>query len=85
MKKYVVRIVEPSSKPALPKAGPVQKLKSSGKKHLNIVIGSLIGLAAGVCSYLILKAFGICLGSLESSVIVGLPALIGLITSFAIF
>lgn len=83
---YVVRIVEPSSKPALPKPRPILRIKPIDllKKRLNILFGSGIGLMAGIVIYLMLNSLGISLGSLESSIIVGFPALLGIITSFAI-
>lgn len=84
-KGYVVRIVKPSSKPALPKADPSPtpspKLFS---KPLYLIAGSGLGVAAGMVIYLTLRTMGISFGGLESSVIIGLPAILGVITSFAI-
>jgi len=55
------------------------------KNKTNILAGSVVGLAAGVITYLVLNYFGLPLGNLESSVIIGLPALLGILTSFVIF
>ena len=84
MKEYVVRIVEPSNKPFL-KIKPASKIRSAGKKYFNILVGSVIGMAAGLATYTILNMFGLPLGNLESSVIIGFPALLGFLTSFSIF
>ena len=84
---YVVRIVEPRNQPALPKPRPILIIKPVDllRKRRNILIGSGIGLAAGLIIYLMLNTLGIFLGSFESSIIIGLPALLGIITSLVIF
>jgi len=90
-KEVVVRIIHPSAKPALPKKKVSEEPEmSEGKnilfsKSLNILTGSGIGLAAGLLIYLMLKSFGLYLGGMESTFIIGLPALLGIATSFAIF
>ena len=82
---YVVRIVKPSSKPALPKADPLPRPASNlFSKPLYLITGSGLGVLAGMVIYLTLRTMGISCGGLESSVIIGLPAILGVITSFAI-
>ncbi len=87
-KEYVVRIVKPKNKPALPKAALLnmksRKNKIFLKRSLNILAGSGVGFAAGIVVYLMLKIIGINFGGLESSVIIGLPAILGILTSFVI-
>ena len=90
-KERVVRIVKPSSKPVLPKTKLIPSANSRKKrtlsipKALNILIGSGIGIAAGVVIYIMLKSSGISFGGLESSIIIGLPAILGILTSLTIF
>lgn len=89
-KEYVVRIVKPSSKPALPKAdhplGPKpRKNKIFPKKASNILLGSGMGFGAGLVIYLMLKVFGINFGGVESTLIIGFPSVLGIFTSLAIF
>ena len=55
------------------------------KNNKNMLIGSVLGLSVGVITYLILNYLGLPLGNLESSVIIGIPALLAILTSFAIF
>lgn len=85
--RYVVRIVKPSPEPALPKADPLPEpdtKPNSLSKPLYIIAGSGLGVAAGMVIHLTLRTMGISFGGLESSVIIGLPAILGVITSFAI-
>lgn len=83
---FVVRIVTPSSKPALPKRAAKKSInKSFLTKPLNILLGSGMGFAAGLLIYVMLKASGLNMGNLESSLIIGFPSVIGIATSFVIF
>jgi hypothetical protein len=89
-KERVVRIVKPSSKPVLPKkTSPSVNLRKKRNvflpKTANILIGSGIGCAAGLVIYLMLKSTGINFGGVESSIIIGLPAVLGILTSLAVF
>jgi hypothetical protein len=89
-KEFVVRIIKPSSQPALPKANPSPKLNSRKKRTFlsrasNILTGSAVGFAAGLMIYLMLRTLGANFGGLESSVIIGLPSVLGILTSFVIF
>lgn len=88
-KEFVVRIVKPSTKPALPKVDPLsvksKKSKLFLKKALNILTGSGVGFAAGMAIYLMLKTIGLNFGGLESSIIIGLPSILGIITSLAVY
>ena len=88
-KNFVVRIIKASNKPVLPKINLAFPTRAKGKnrlsKKLNIFIGSGIGFAAGLLIFLMLKASGLNLGSLESSIIIGFPSVLGIFTSFAIF
>ena len=86
-KEHVVRIVKPSSKPALPKKKTIPSTISRKKrthslpKALNILIGSGMGIVAGVVIYIMLKSSGINFGGVESSIIIGLPAILGILIS----
>lgn len=90
-KELVVRIVKPSPEPALPQAKSPLTANLSKKggllfsKPLNILMGSGIGLAAGTIIYLMLKLIGLNFGGLESSLIIGLPSVVGILTSIVIF
>ena len=55
------------------------------KNNKNMLLGSILGLSVGVITYLILNYIGLPLGNLESSVIIAFPALLAILTSFAIF
>ncbi|MBU0672990.1 MAG: hypothetical protein KJ732_08200 [Candidatus Margulisbacteria bacterium] len=86
---FVVRIVQPSAKPALPKVD--NSLQSARKnanllfsKIMNVSIGSLVGITAGVVIYLMLKIIGLNIGGVESSVIIGLPSILMILASFVI-
>jgi hypothetical protein len=54
-------------------------------KELNIFSGSAIGLLAGLAIFLLLNYLGIKYDPLASTLIVGMPAALGIITSLAIF
>ena len=49
------------------------------------MIGSGIGLFAGAVIYLMLKLIGINYSGLESSLIIGLPAVFSLLASYVVF
>lgn len=89
-KEIVVRIIYPSTKPALPKK-KITELEIPEEKNIfrskliNILTGSSIGSLAGLLIYLMLRGSGLHLDGLESTFIIGLPALLGIITSYAIF
>ena len=87
VKEYVVRIIKPSAKPHLPKM--VSPAKPKKKRFLprtaNLLIGSALGILAGVAIYLMLRFSGITYGGLETSFIVGLPSILGILASLAIF
>ena len=89
-KEIVVRIINPSPRPALPKANlapAAQPEKRNGilEKTFNILMGSGVGFGAGMLIYLMLRSFGINFEGVESSVIIGLPAILGVLTSLSIF
>jgi len=89
-REVVVRIIYPSDKPSLHKkniAVEPEIIEKRGllSKALNILTGSSIGLLAGLLIYLMLKFSGLDLGGMESTFIIGLPALLGIATSLAIF
>ncbi len=54
-------------------------------KSFNIIAGSAMGIAAGLVIYLMLKFVGADFGSLETSLIIGLPSILGTVTSLVIF
>ncbi|MEA3493767.1 MAG: hypothetical protein U9R38_05215 [Candidatus Margulisiibacteriota bacterium] len=54
-------------------------------RMVNILIGSSIGITAGLLIYIILNSIGVNFGSLESSLIIGLPSILGTVTSLVIF
>ncbi len=86
---YVVRIVKPANKPTLPPRDLLPDLdpprnRTSLKRPMNILAGSAVGFAAGMAIYLMLRAAGVNFGGIESSVIIGLPSVLGVLASFAI-
>lgn len=90
-KEVIVRIIHPSTKPALSNKKVSDEPEiSEGKnvlfsKSLNILTGTGLGLVSGLLIYLMLKSFGLYLGGMESTFIIGLPALLGIATSLAVF
>jgi len=89
-KENIVRLVRPSSQPVLPKkTSPSADLRKKRNvflpKTFNILIGSGIGCAAGLIIYLMLKSTGVNFGGMESSIIIGLPSILGILTSLAVF
>ncbi len=54
-------------------------------KAINIVSGSALGILAGLAICLTLKYLGIDYDPLSSSLIVAMPAALGIVTSLAIF
>jgi hypothetical protein len=84
----IVRIINPSVNPALPKFTPLINLKfhqSPVTKTANIAVGSASGVIAGLIVYSMLNLCGLNLGGLESFIIICLPALLGIVTSLAVF
>lgn len=84
---FVVRVVQAKEKPE-----PifVRKIDPAGlerKIHpaVNIFTGSGLGILAGLAIFGLLKITGLPLGSTESYFIIGLPAVLGTFTSFAVF
>ena len=86
-KEIVVRIVKSSDQPAIPRAVLIPKRDRDPlfENTSNILTGSSLGLTVGLSIYLLFKIVGVDLGPLESSVIIGLPSLLGTVTSFAVF
>jgi hypothetical protein len=82
---FVVRIVKAKNKPHLPKKKANPKKDSYFSKPLNILMGSAIGIVAGLSIYAMLKSFGVTFGGFESSLVIGLPAALGTVTSLVIF
>lgn len=85
---FVVRIVSPSAQPHLLKFSltDLKKKKDAWlSREQNIIIGSALGFAAGLTIYLAMKTLGISFGGLESSLVIGMPAIVGTLTSFVIF
>ncbi|MFH1541934.1 MAG: hypothetical protein ABIE84_02450 [bacterium] len=83
----IVRLVQPSTQPALPKVttDPLRSVKKSFSKTVDFILGSGTGLFAGLAILLLLKLMGINFDSLESSLIVGLPSVVGVFTSLVIY
>ena len=89
-KQFVVRIVNPSPKPHIPEVKLALPVRPNGQppllsKAFNIFFGSLIGLTSGVAIFLMLKLVGINFGGLESTLVIGFPSALGLITSLVVF
>jgi hypothetical protein len=89
-KENIVRLVRPSSQPVLPKktthsANLRKKREIILPKSVNILIGSGIGCAAGLIIHLMLKSTGVNFGGVESSIVIGLPAILGILTSLVVF
>lgn len=57
----------------------------STARTANILIGSSIGIGAGLLIYIILSSIGVNFGGFESSLIIGLPSVLGMVTSLVIF
>lgn len=87
-KTFVVRIVKPTSRPALPETTFVSSPRKRNpflSKTLNIMTGSAVGFFAGISTYLMLRLIGADFGGAESSLIIGLPSILGTLTSLVIF
>jgi hypothetical protein len=86
-KDVVVRIVRSSDQPAIPQSAaiPARDRDPLFEKTSNILTGSSLGLGVGLSIYLLFKIVGVNLGPLETSIIIGLPSLLGTVTSFAVF
>jgi hypothetical protein len=70
----------------MPSSGKLKKKRNAFlSKTLNILVGSAIGFSAGISTYLMLKLIGADFGGLESSFIIGLPSVLGTLTSLVIF
>lgn len=85
----IVRFVQAAEKPAAPKVNYEITIDSEDKKHLfakagKIFTGSSLGFIAGLLIFLTLKTTGVDLGNIESSFVIGMPAILGIISSFAI-
>jgi hypothetical protein len=53
-------------------------------KIMDVLTGSTMGIVAGVAIYLMLKLVGINFGGLESSLIIGLPSVLAILTSLVV-
>jgi len=90
-KQFVVRIVQPSTDPLKQQITQSPKVNIPSKTSLfiakikNILTGSMIGCLAGLTVFLMLKLIGVNYSGLESSLIIGLPSALGIITSLVIF
>jgi len=90
-KDFIVRVVKSTNKPFLHKQVKLVPFDNPHEdllpynKHLNVATGSIIGFAAGLIIYLMLKSNGLTIGNLESSIIVGLPSFLGVVTSLVTF
>jgi len=84
---YAVRIVQPSDQPALPKQRPSIKEKAVTllERSLYFLVGSGTGLIAGILIYFMLNFFGLNLGNVESTFVIGFPAMLGIFTALVIF
>lgn len=88
---FVVRIVKPSADPLKQRLEQQPMVNIPSRTSLfvakvkNIVTGSLIGCLAGLTVFLLLKFVGVQYGGLETSLIIGLPSVLGIITSLAVF
>jgi hypothetical protein len=85
---YVVRVIKPAPKPKLPKNDPphpaeINKNRAPLNKTLSFLAGSSLGFVAGLTVYFMLKAAGAEFGGAETSFIIGLPSILGVLTSFA--
>ncbi len=86
-KNFTVRIIKPSTQPAVPKLTSILKIKSVDlfDRVFDFAIGSGIGFIAGSVIFVMLKSVGLELSGLESTLIIALPSLLGLFTSLVIF
>jgi hypothetical protein len=88
VKEYVVRVIKPAPKPSLPQTDQLPDVEITKKKNplgktLSFLAGSSLGIAAGLTVYFMLKAAGAEFGGAETSFIIGLPSVLGILTSFA--
>lgn len=85
-KTFTVRIVKPSDKPTMPKIRGILAVnpRNIWNKTLSFLAGSGIGIIAGITIYLMLLLIGIDLNNTESSLIIGLPSLLGLLASYVV-
>ncbi len=84
-KNYAVRIVQPSDQPAVPKRKLKRKAVNILEKMLYFLVGSGTGLIAGILIYFMLNFFGINLGNVESTFVIGFPAMLGIFTALVVF
>ena len=90
-KQFVVRIVQPSADPLKQqiKLPPMVKIPSKTSllidRVMNILTGSMMGCLAGLTVFLMLKMIGVNYGGLETSLIIGLPSALGILTSLVVF
>ena len=90
-KQFVVRIVHSSTDPLKQqlKHSPLVNLPSKSSLFIdrvkNITAGSMIGCLAGLTVFLMLKLVGVNYSGLETSLIIGLPAILGIATSLVVF
>jgi len=87
---FAVRIVEASNKPSIAHTKNYQIPQKSiaikvMEKTLHFCLGSGTGLIAGSIIYLLLVVLGVNLGGIESGIIIGLPSIVGLVTTFATY
>jgi len=84
-----VRIIKAQSEDAVPRFIIKEEIKNEENKIKKIVkkllSGSIIGAFLGLGVYLALELCGIKFGGLETSILLAIPVLTGLITSYIIF
>jgi hypothetical protein len=90
-KQFAVRIVQPSADPYKQQLTQTPMVRIPSKTSLviekvkNIFTGSMMGCLAGLTIFLMLKLIGVNYGGLETSLIIGLPSALGILTSLVVF
>ncbi|MBU1026791.1 MAG: hypothetical protein KKA31_03575 [Candidatus Margulisbacteria bacterium] len=82
---YVVRIVKASDKPALPQVEAPAVFKITQKNFIkSLFMGLGLGFVCGLVIFLTLKSIGVNFLAAESSIIIGLPTVLGTISALVI-
>jgi hypothetical protein len=84
-----VRIISPQPETAVPRFDIKDEIITDESEFLKLAkklfSGGTVGIILGVGIYLALKFCGVNFGGVETSIVLGIPLLTGLLTSYVIF
>ena len=80
---FVSRILAPESKPALPKRIVKPKIIKAG--FFEVLFGFSVGIVTGLIIFTLFSIIGLPFGKFEASLLIGLPSILGMLTSLVIF